>query len=94
MYCTTHDVKVPFCMQEFSSIKIINYHFHVNIDKGKSGIGYVMIIGSGLMVQLGLADDSKSQVLQWDGAAIHMKEHSSLLGQSSLTKRDIREVVI
>ena len=30
MYCTTHDVKVPFCMPIFSSCKIINHLFHVD----------------------------------------------------------------
>ena len=34
VYCTTHDVKVPFCMPEFSSSKIINQCFNVNKDKG------------------------------------------------------------
>ena len=29
VYFTTHDVKVPFCMPEFSSRKIINHCFHV-----------------------------------------------------------------
>ena len=57
MYCTTHDVKVPFCMPYFSSRKIMNYRFHVNNEKGKSDIGYDMIIGHNLMVQLGLTDD-------------------------------------
>ena len=30
MYCTTHYVKVPFCMTEFSSRKIINHLFQVD----------------------------------------------------------------
>ena len=38
MYCTTHDVKVPFCMPEFSGSKIINHRFHVDNDEGESGI--------------------------------------------------------
>ena len=63
VYCTAHDVKVPFCIPEFSSIKIINHRFHVDNDKYESGIGCVMIIGHDLMVQLGLTDDFKRQVL-------------------------------
>ena len=35
-----------------------------NNDKGGSGIGYDMIIGHGLMVQLSLTADFKRQVLQ------------------------------
>ena len=53
-----------------------------------------MIIGHGLMVQIGLNDDFKHQVLQWDGATVHMKEPSGLLGQYFLTKRDMHKVVM
>ena len=81
MYCTMYDVKVPFCMPEFSSSIIINHCFHVNNNTGESGIGYDMIIGCNLMVQLGLTEDFKRQVLQWDGATVHRKERSNLLGQ-------------
>ena len=33
MYCTTHDIKVPFFMPEFSRSKIINHLFHVDNDE-------------------------------------------------------------
>ena len=79
VYCTTCDVKVPFCMPEFSSSKKINHRFHVDNNKGESGIGSDMIIGRDLMVQLGLKDDFKCQVLQWDSYTVHIKEPSSLL---------------
>ena len=46
------------------------------------------------MVQLGLMADLKRQVLQCDGAAVHMKDPRSFLGKSNLTKRDMREVVM
>ena len=94
VYCTTHGVKVPFCMPEFSSSKIFNHRFHVDIDKGKSVMGYDMIIGRDLMVQLGLTADFKREVLQCNGATVHMKEPRILLGQSNLTKREMREVVM
>ena len=68
-------------MLEFSSNKIINHLFHVDNEKFKSGIGYDMIIGHDLKLQLGITADFKSQVLQWDGSTIHMKEHISLLGK-------------
>ena len=73
MYWTTHDAKVTFCMPELSSIKIINNSFHVDNGKGESGIGYDMIIGRDLMVQLCLTADFRRQVLQWDCATVHMK---------------------
>ena len=53
-----------------------------------------MIICRDLMVQLGLTTDFKRQFLKQDGNTVHMKEPSSLLGQSYLTKSDIRKVVM
>ena len=94
VYCTTRDVKVPFCMPEFSRSKIINHLFHIDNDKGKSGISCYMIIGRDLMVQLGLTADFNHQVLQWYGDTVHIKEPSGFLGQSNLTKREMREVVM
>ena len=94
MYCTTHDVKVPFCIPEFSGSKIINHRFQVDNDEIESGIVYDMIIGHDLMVQLGLTDDFKCQALQWDGTTVYMKESRTLLGKSDLTKREMCEVVM
>ena len=51
-----------------------------------------MIIGRDLMVQLGLTANFKRQVLQWDGATVHMKEPRNLIGKSDLTKREMRKV--
>ena len=73
VYCTTHDVKVPFCMPDFSSSNLINHRFHDNNYRGKSGIGYYIIVDRDLMVQLGLEENFKCQVLQWDGATALMK---------------------
>ena len=82
VYFTTHDVKLPFCMPEFSGSTIINHSFHVDNDKGESGIGYEIIICRYLMVQLGLTAGFKRQVLQWDDNTVHMKKSSNLLGIS------------
>ena len=94
VYCTTHYVKVPLFMPEFSSSKTINHCLHVDNYKGESVIGYNMIIIYDLMVQLGLTADFKHQVLQCDGATVHMKEPSSLQGRSNITKREMCEVVM
>ena len=59
VYCTTYDVKVNFCMLDFSSSKIINHLSRVNNDKGESGIGYDIIIVRDLMIHLGLMADFK-----------------------------------
>ena len=69
----THDVTVPFCMQELSISKTIEQLFHVDNDKGKLGICYDVISGCNLMVKLGLMDDFESQVLQWDGITVPIK---------------------
>ena len=53
-----------------------------------------MIIGRDLMVQMVLMAEFNHQVLQWYGATVHMKETSSLLGQSDLNKREMRKVVM
>ena len=81
-------------MSELSSRNKIKHYYHINSNKVESGIGYDMIIGCDLMVQLGVTDDFKRQVLLWDGNTVHMKEPSSLLGKSYLTKCKIHEVVM
>ena len=54
LHCTTYDVKVFFITSEFSRNKRISYNFHIDYYKGGLEIGYDMIIGKYLMVQLGL----------------------------------------
>ena len=88
MYCVIHDVKVTFCMLKFPSSKIIIHCFHVDNNKDDS------IIGRDLMVQLVLTADFKRQLLQWDGATMHMKKPRSFLGKYDVTKRDMRKVVM
>ena len=94
MYCTTNYFKVPFCVPEFSISKIINHFFHVDNYKGESGIGYDIIIGRCLMVQLVLTSNFKRQVLKWGGNNFHIKEPSSFLGKYDLPKRKICKVVM
>ena len=53
-----------------------------------------MIIDCDLMVQLGLAAEFKRQFLQLDGTTVHMKEPRNFLGQSNLTMREMRKVVM
>ena len=52
-----------------------------------------MIIDRDLMVQIFLTADLKHLVIQWDGATVHMKEPSRLIGKSDLTKHEMRKVV-
>ena len=94
LFCKTHDIKVMFCMPKFSIIKIIPHRFHVDNDEGESGIGYDIIIGSGLVLQLGLLDDFELQYLQWYYDTVPIKEPSGMLGKTYLTSREMREVLI
>ena len=73
LHCTTHNVKVTFFVLELSIRKIIEHRFHFNNDKVGSGVGYDMIIGRDLMVQLGLTDDFDNQVLQCYDDILPMK---------------------
>ena len=45
-------------------------------------------------MQLGLTANFKCQVLQWDGATVHMKEPSYLPGKFDINKRKMRKVVM
>ena len=63
-YCNTHDIKLEFCMSDFSFSKIIVHRFHVDNYEDKSIIIYDMIIFQNLMVQIVLSADFKHQVLQ------------------------------
>ena len=44
------------------------------------------------MVQIGLMAYFKRQALQWYGATVHMKDPSSFLGQSYITKNNMHKV--
>ena len=68
-------------MPELCSRKIINHRFHVDNDKGESSIGYYMIKGRDLIVQLVLMANFKRQIVQWYGATVHMKKPRNLLGK-------------
>ena len=94
LYCMTHDFKVPFFMPDLSIRKIIFHRFRVDNNEDDPGIGYYMIIGCDLIVQLGLLDNFKQQVLQWDGATVPTEKSSGLLEKTYLTSREMRKVVI
>ena len=53
-----------------------------------------MIIVRDLMVHIVPMADFNCQVLQWDGATVHIKYPRNLIGQSNIIKRKIREGVV
>ena len=81
-------------MPELYTIKIINHRFHVDNNKGESGVGYDMIIFRDLMVQLGFTSKFKYQILHWDESTVHIMKPSNFLGKYDLTKREMNEVVM
>ena len=68
-------------MLEISSNRIILNHFHVDNNKVELVIGYDMIIGHDLMVQICVMANFKHQVLKWDDNTVPMKNPRSFLGQ-------------
>ena len=77
--------KVPYLIPNFSTGKITFHRFNVDSNGGESGIGYDMIVFRELMVQLGLNENFKCQVIKWYDAALPIKEGNSLLGKIYLT---------
>ena len=73
MYCTTHDVKFPFCMPEFSITKIITNQFYINDGEGDTLMGYEIIIGRDLMVQFEMISYFKRKSVEWYGGVVTMK---------------------
>ena len=57
-------------MADFSSSNVGTHKLHVIKDRGDTVIGYYMIIGWGLMVQVGLTVYFKRRVLYWDNAIL------------------------
>ena len=72
-YCTPYNVKMTFCMTDFSIIKIISYQYYVDNNKRGLGTSYHMFNVCNLMVQLGQMTSFKCQVIQWDCTEVPMK---------------------
>ena len=61
-------------MTKFYSIKIITHIFHIDNEDGDIGIGYEIIIGQDLMVQLGKIDGFRNNFTKWDVTAVPMNK--------------------
>ena len=66
-------------MTEFSISKIITHLFHDDYNEGDTYIGYNMIIGSYLMLQIVLIVYFKHKVLERDNSAVPMKSSDNLI---------------
>ena len=81
-------------MPEFSTNKVILHRFHVDNNEGESDVGSNMIIFRDLMVQLGLLDDVKHQLLQQNGFYVPMKETIGLIEQIDLISQEMCKMVM
>ena len=68
--------------------------FHVDNNEGQSVIGYDMIVGRDLILQLGLLAKFKYPFFQCDGATVPMKEPSGLLWQTYITSCEMYKLVM
>ena len=82
-YVTTHDVKVPFSISDFSGRNVIMHHIHVDNNKGESRIGYDMIIGCELIVHLVMKANFGYKIPEWDETLVPMKEPGNFLGKTN-----------
>ena len=62
--------------------------------RGNEGIGYDMIIGRYLMVQLGLKAKFGRQIMQLEKTVVPMNEPTNFICQPNLTKREVQELVM
>ena len=70
------------------------HRFNVDNYEGNLVIGYYMIIGRDLTIQIFLTAEFKRQVLQWDGTAVPMKDPIRLIIKQDLTIRKMHEMFI
>ena len=92
IYWTTHGEKVPFFIPKFSIIKIIPNQVPFDNNKVDTGIGYGIILGRELIVQLGMITYFKDKILEWYVMTIHMKQPGCWSlgpGKSNTTKKEI-----
>ena len=71
-------MKVPFSMLEISRIKIITHRFNVDNAGGNAGIGSYIIIGHGIMLQLGLKENVGLRIMLCDETVVMMNLGSFL----------------
>ena len=84
-------------MTQLSTKRVINCWLCVDNMDVKTGIGYDIIIDQDIMVQLGLIDYFKHNILKWHGSAVPMKQSNCqelVPWKPNINKLDIREVVI
>ena len=87
-------MKVSFSITEFSSRKVFTHHFHIHNKEGNFDISYGMIVDCEIVVKLGLKAEFGHQFLEWDCAAVPMKDPVNFIGKPNLTQCKMQEVVM
>jgi len=68
VFTTKNRVSIPFYLSEFSTSKKITWIFNV----ASHDIGYDMIIGRDLLLELGIIIDFAKKTMSWDETTIEM----------------------
>ena len=71
-------------MPEFSRRNIVTHLFNVDKEERAYRIGYDMIIGHELMLQLNLKENFGRQILEWDEIVVLIKYSINFPGKPSL----------
>lgn len=87
---TEYVTNVNFNLTEFSESKIINWKF--NVSENSNDLGYDMIIGRDLMVELGLIINFKDKKVSWEGIDMPMRDFNQLR-KLNLSRREMRAVI-
>ena len=79
---------VTFSLPEFNLKKQVTWRFHVD-DRSKSSNTYDMIIGQGLLGELGIILNFNDHTITWDTDTIPMKDRGTLNTQDALLEVDL-----
>jgi len=74
---TSKTCKIQFILPEFDQEKIIEWTMHV--DDSTSDCNYDMIVGTDLMLELGMNIDFDKRIMTWEGATVPLKDRDIVM---------------
>ena len=92
--CMINEIKVKFCMPEFSCRNVVSHQFKIYNNECEVGIGYGMIMGRDIMSRLILLANFKWNTLERSGTVVLMKDTGLSTVKYNFAKIKMREVVI
>jgi hypothetical protein len=75
LFKTKYESEIQFKLPEFSNSKIITWKFNMFESEN---VGYDLIIGRDLMLELGLDISFKNKNITWEGTTIPMRDFNRL----------------